>query len=134
MSLPSGVAGAQRNLRLGHLGHGRCLQSGSVSAAWRSIDRKSKGYRELTPLIASVYTFHLKVAKVAGHSCSFPCGFSDALQGLASHDGCQLQEIADHQVEVSFGGRLLHHDTGAVFQGPGDKAGAQSACRSRRKI
>jgi hypothetical protein len=56
------------------------------------------------------------------------------LRGFASHDSCQLQEIADHQIQVSFGGRLLHHDTGALFQGPGDKAGAQSACRCRLKI
>jgi hypothetical protein len=37
------------------------------------------------------------------------------LQRFASHDSCQLQEIADHQIEVSFGGRLLHDDAGAVL-------------------
>src|ERR1700757_2504348 len=53
---------------------------------------------------------------------------------LASHDGCQLQEIGNHEIEVSFGGRLLPHDPGAVSQGWGDKAGAQSACRGRLKV
>ena len=56
------------------------------------------------------------------------------LRRFASHDRCQLQEIGNHQVDTSFGGRLLHHDTGAVLQRPGDKAGVQTACRSRLKI